>query len=330
MRRLFACVVLAALGGAAACHAPVKTSEPDRILIDHDAGAEDLIAMTMLVRSAPEDVMAVTVSPADSLPESAMSATRNVLAAIGASAVPVFASALEGANHFPDDWRKDAGRVLALRSVAGVTSHATVNTEDAPHAIARMLATGGPVTIVETGPLSNIAAALALDPSIVKRITRIVVMGGALRTAGNVDQPGHDGTAEWNIYNDPAAAAAVLSAGVPMTLIPLDATNKMPVTSAFIEQVIAQRSVASRFAADAWSLGSEQIKAGQYYFWDTLTAAAAIDPWTVTTEAVHVRVITSGTSQGRIVEDPNGKAIQVALSVDRAKAEQVILSMLAR
>lgn len=313
-----------------ACNTPATTSAPDRILIDHDAGAEDLIAMTMLVRAWPDRVMAVTVSPADSLPDSATVATRNVLAAIGAGAVPVFASTFEGTNHFPDDWRKDAGRVLALPSIANVTSHAPTSSEDAPHAIARLLSTGGPVTIVETGPLSNIAAAIALDPSIVKRITRVVIMGGALRTAGNVNRPGHDGSAEWNLYNDSAAAAAVIGAGVPVTLIPLDVTNKMPVTPAFVDQVKAQRSIASRVAAEAWSLGAEQIEAGQYYFWDTLTAAAAIDPWTVTTETIHVRVITSGPSQGRIVEDPAGRAVQIALNVDRAKAEQVIVSMLAR
>ena len=51
-------------------------------------------------------------------------------------------------------------------------------------------------------------------------------MGGAVRVKGNVEQPGHDGSAEWNLFNSLEAAAHVVKAGIPLTLVPLDATNQ--------------------------------------------------------------------------------------------------------
>lgn len=325
--------ILAGIALTAACRgAPPAT----RLLIDHDAGAEDLIAMAMVVNSAAGPAAAVTVAPADSFLEAAVPATRRVLELLGAGDVPVFAGHDEGINRFPDEWRQEAARVLALPSIRGVMPRgnpaavAPATEDDAPHAIARLLASGGAWTILETGPLSNVAEALKIDPAIAAHITRVVVMGGAVRTKGNVDQPGHDGSAEWNLYNAPGAAAAVIEAGVPITLISLDATNQMPMSMAFVDRVAAQSaaSSASRLAAEAWSLGEGQIRAGEYYFWDTLTAAALIDPSVVATTTVRVKIATSGASQGRIVEDASGMPIQVAFAVDRSRAERVVLAAL--
>lgn len=77
------------------------------------------------------------------------------------------------------------------------------------------------------GPLSNLAYALDTHPQLAARIQQVWWMGGALRVHGNVHQPGSDGSAEWNAYWDPAALASVWRSSVPLTLVPLDGTNKV-------------------------------------------------------------------------------------------------------
>ncbi|GAA1687870.1 nucleoside hydrolase [Glycomyces endophyticus] len=82
-------------------------------------------------------------------------------------------------------------------------------------------------TLVATGPLTNIALALALEPRLVERIARLVVMGGA-HGNGNVTA-----AAEFNFWADPEAAEAVLSAGLrEVVIVPLDATHSAPLTGA--------------------------------------------------------------------------------------------------
>lgn len=78
-----------------------------------------------------------------------------------------------------------------------------------------------------TGPLSNLAYALDKYPATAAKIDRVWWMGGALRVPGNVYQNNSDGSAEWNAFWDPAALGVVWNSSVPLTLVPLDATNKV-------------------------------------------------------------------------------------------------------
>jgi hypothetical protein len=79
-----------------------------------------------------------------------------------------------------------------------------------------------------SGPLSNLAYALEKYPTqIADKIEQVWWMGGALRVKGNVYEPHTDGSAEWNSYWDPAAAGVVWRSNVPLTLVPLDGTNKV-------------------------------------------------------------------------------------------------------
>jgi len=81
------------------------------------------------------------------------------------------------------------------------------------------------VTLCPIGPLTNIATAFQKAPDIVGRVREIVMMGGAYFAVGNITP-----AAEFNIYVDPHAAAAVFRAGVPLTVMPLDVTHKALVT----------------------------------------------------------------------------------------------------
>jgi purine nucleosidase len=72
------------------------------------------------------------------------------------------------------------------------------------------------------------------------------------------------------------------------------------------------------------------VGSDQYYFWDTLTAAAMLDHSVVTTETLKIKVITDGPSQGRTIEDPNGSPVEVALDADRDKVEKMFFDVLGK
>lgn len=81
------------------------------------------------------------------------------------------------------------------------------------------------VTIATLGPLTNVALALAADPACAGGVREIVIMGGARREGGNITA-----SAEFNIYADPHAAAAVFASGLPIVAIGLDATHQIRTT----------------------------------------------------------------------------------------------------
>jgi inosine-uridine nucleoside N-ribohydrolase len=312
-----------------AASAPLLTAGD--VLIDHDGDVDDLIAISLLLRSPSVRVRGIAVCPADSYLESATRATQLFLERLGARDIPIAQGHSEGANPFPAQWRRDAARVLAVPQLASVSPKSNpVVSADAPHFLAKTLSAGGEYTILETGPLTNVADALRLDPSIRKHITRIFVMGGAVRVKGNVEQKGHDGSAEWNFFNQPQAAADVIRSGIPITLVSLDATNRTPLTRAFLDRLAKQPSAASQLAAQSWRLVVELMGNEQYYFWDTLTAATLLDPSVVKTERLKIRVITTGASQGRTVEDPDGTPVDVALDTNRERVEQMFLTLLGK
>jgi len=78
------------------------------------------------------------------------------------------------------------------------------------------------ITLVPTGPLTNIALAIIKDPSILDSIKQIVLMGGAMREAGNLSA-----SAEFNMRVDPHAAKVVFECGLPIIVMSLDVTHKV-------------------------------------------------------------------------------------------------------
>jgi len=94
------------------------------------------------------------------------------------------------------------------------------------------------ITLVPTGPMTNIGAAIERDPAILPKIREIVLMGGALREGGNTTT-----SAEFNIYVDPHAAGIVVHCGRPVTIAPLDVSHQVLVTPPWLERL---RSLDSR------------------------------------------------------------------------------------
>ena len=97
---------------------------------------------------------------------------------------------------------------------------------------------GASLRILALGPLTNIAKALEANRGRLRGIRSVVVMGGAISAAGNLGDGGvfktDNKVAEWNIYIDPLAASKVFTSDVPIEMVPLDATNRVPIDANFV------------------------------------------------------------------------------------------------
>ena len=336
IRQVASVVILLGLTACQSAPAPAAAPAPVAldVIVDQDGGVDDLIAIALLMKSPAVHVRAITICPADSYLEPATKATQLFVDRLGGTNITIAQGHAEGTNPFPAQWRGDAGHVLDIAALKGVQplSVNPIVAEDAAHHLVRLLSGTQAFSILETGPFTDIADALTLDPSIRKNITRIYAMGGAIRVKGNAEQAGHDGSAEWNIFNQPQAAADVVRSGVPITLIPLDATNHVPLRKEFLDRLSAQTSTASQLASQAWgtTYNFQQQGVTPYYFWDTLTAAVMLDRSLATITNLKIQVVTAGASQGRTMEDPAGNVVEVALDAKRESVEKIFLDMLSR
>jgi pyrimidine-specific ribonucleoside hydrolase len=185
------------------------------------------------------------------------------------------------------------------------------------------------VTELALGPLTNLAAAFDAKPDLAQKIEMIYVMGGAVDVAGSGVSDANT-TAEWNIYCDPHAARLVFESGAPITLVPLDATNDVPVTPDFMKKFEADQTTAeAKFIYTALSRNQGSIEAGSYYFWDPLAAAVMADQNLVTLTERDVTVVdTPGADNGRTKPVGNGPRIQVATKPNGTAFEQWFLDTL--
>lgn len=180
------------------------------------------------------------------------------------------------------------------------------------------------VTILATGPLTNVAEFLKQYPQSKNKIDKIVIMGGAIAVRGNikdVEPKSNNQVAEWNIYADPKAAQFVFSSGVKVILVPLDATNQALVTKEFYETLAEQSSLALnlvyRFLKDVVDnprCGMEFLVT-KYYLWDPLAAMICVDPKIASLKSLPIS-IDLDTAQTKLETDSkNGTMIDVAVRV---------------
>jgi pyrimidine-specific ribonucleoside hydrolase len=316
-----------------------ETTSPTRtaIVVDTDAGLDDAIAILYLATSPDVDLRAVTVSGtglAHCFP-----GANNVVGLLelaGRPEVPVSCGPEEplGAGDpfhpFPYEWRRVAdGRY----GDAWRIGRGGVDDRSAPQLLTEAVRSSeAPVTLVTLGPLTNVAAALALDDRFATGLQRVVTMGGAFDVPGNTanaDPPPARDVAEWNIYADPQSSREVVDAELPLRFVPLDATNDVPLDAYVLRA--AARSPATEAMAVVTTLLSGvhgMVSAGAYYLWDPLAAVLAVRPELGTLETRGVDVVTSGAEAGRTVtQDGGGGApAEIFTGANGRAAEAALLS----
>jgi pyrimidine-specific ribonucleoside hydrolase len=292
------------------------------ILIDTDAGSDDVMAVALLLSHPSVTIEAITVVNGLAHVDAGARNMGRLLDLAGRKRVPVFAgrnNPLRGSAEFPAEWRKISD------DLPGVTLPPASRTPEskpaADYLVERLRNAPTPVQILALGPLTNIAEALQRDRSIAAHIQEIVIMGGAVRVPGNLQDGGvfhtTNGTAEWNIFIDPLAARIVFRSGVPIRLIALDATNKVHIGPEFLREFEAKKlTPLGRVVADVLKADRETIDAGIFYAWDPLAAAALLRPSLLKTAAMHIEIKEDAPQEGRTAASPGAPDAKVAVDAD--------------
>lgn len=274
------------------------------VIIDTDFGSDidDAFALALALASPELDVRAITTVGKQAADRAAM--VCRFLTQCGRGDIPVAAGA-EPAKSSGIDWQ------IQYRRHPAVVFHRAGRPEKrtAAELMQAVLMDGrGEVTVIALGPLTNVAELLDRSTHSVRWFKQLVVMGGAIRVGYNGKPPAEP---EWNIDTDVKAARRVLASGVPITLIPLDATAAVRLEQAERERIF-----------DAGTPLTYQVQ-GLYELWgketpvlfDPVAVAAAFQRGFWQFANMEVKIDAFGIT--RAVESKRDEAIRVATSISR-------------
>lgn len=301
---------------------------PKPIIIDCDPGHDDAIAL-LLAFAHPElvNVLAVTIVAGNQTLEKTVNNALKVLSFAGVQCEVAggydrpLMRPLEIADAVHGESGLD-GPDLPAPTFAASEKHGVQVIIDA------IRGSREKVTIVPTGPLTNVAAALIGAPDIKKNIERIVLMGGAARE-GNWTP-----AAEFNILVDPEAASIVFQSGVPITMIGLDVTHEAQVMAAEVDYLLNSGHRVGIMVGELLEFFGEFHEAMGFAgmpLHDPLAMATVLDPTIVETRHLPVTIETQGQyTTGRTVVDFYGVTgkepnVDVALKVDRDRFVQMVI-----
>ncbi len=296
------------------------------VVVDTDLAVDSVMALLYLLGRPEVDIAAIMVSGTGEVrcgPGAEIAA--GLVALAGKDGIPVACGPgepLAGSNAFPADWRSAADEAWGLDLPTGEA----LSQLPAPDLLVSVVSSSEePVVVFTDGPLTNLAAALRLDPRIAERIAMVYVMGGAIDVSGNTPV---NPDAEYNIWVDPTAAAEVFASGIPVTLVPLDATNQVPLETRHL-RALHDHAVAPAAAAVLTMLQPDED--WDLYFWDQLAAAIVVDESLAGFETMTLAVTTDGDPSvvGVTRRAVQGSEVRVAVTVDAARFEREFLSSVA-
>jgi purine nucleosidase len=298
------------------------TADKRKIILDCDPGHDDAIAILLALGNPGIELVGITTVAGNAEVEKTTVNALKVCEMAGLRHVPVargsgqpLVRARETASDIHGDTGMD-GPSLPAPAMTVVGEHAV------DFMIRALLESGGDITLVPVGPLTNIALAMRKEPLILPKIREIVIMGGG--TFGNKTP-----AAEFNIYVDAEAAKVVFESGVPITMFGLDLTHQAMATAAIQERISAIGNPVSDFIVELLAFFSHTYQ--QVFGFegapihDACCVAYCIDPSVVTSRKLHVDIETKGEfAYGMTVIDRHGVTgkepnVNVALELDQEK-----------
>ena len=184
-----------------------------KAIIDTDPGTDDAIALLMAMESM--DVLGITTVGGNASLEHTTRNTLAILEYAGREDIPVAKGSfrpLQGSYPYAYSFHGPGG--ISVRLPSPRTTPYPVNAVEFIRDL--LMANQELISLIALGPLTNVAKLLKTYPDVSDRLSKIIVMGGAVGVPGNITPH-----AEFNFYSDPVAASFVLSSGVPVTLVDL-------------------------------------------------------------------------------------------------------------
>jgi purine nucleosidase len=299
-----------------------------KVILDVDPGIDDAVALCLALGDASLEVLAITATGGIISPEQSTTNVHAIVEQLDPSRWPRL-----GTASTDQVLRYDGPHLFGSDGLCG--AHFAVAQRHHRHSSVKVICdevrtAPGEVTIVATGPLTNIAAALQQQPDLASVIGHLIIFGGTLAGPGNVTA-----AAEFNIYCNADAAQAVFRSPVTKTLIPLDLTSRITLNLDLLERLPSADSAPGRllrkllpgaFRAYRQQLGMEGI-----HLHDAVAVVAAQRPELFTTERMYGEVETDGTlTYGATVFDRRRRPdhqpnMDVAVDMDTAAVTDCIL-----
>lgn len=280
------------------------------IILDCDPGHDDAVAIMLALGNPAIDVRAITTVGGNHVVDKITANALGVLAACHDSSTPVYKGAAKPLMR-PVEVAETIHGETGLGGVDLPSPLREIETDNAVSAIIRLVMESDPgeLTLVATGPLTNIALAARVEPRIVERVREVVVMGGAI-SGGN-----WSACAEFNIHVDPEAAAIVFDEPWPVTMVGLDLTHQALATAQVEEKIRALDTPLGSFTLDLLAFFRETYRDVEGFddppVHDPCTIAYLIDPTIVETIPAPVSVEWRGElTRGMTVVDRRAQAAQ--------------------
>jgi inosine-uridine nucleoside N-ribohydrolase len=277
-----------------------------KIILDCDPGHDDAIAILLAAHHPDIDLLAITTVAGNQSVEKTTHNALKVCSLANIRNVPIARGMdrplVRPARHAPDIHGESGldGPNIPEPDIEPAPQHGV------DLLIELLMKSDGDITLVPTGPLTNIATAIRSEPAILPKISAISLMGGAIGL-GNVTP-----AAEFNIWADPEAAAVVFGCGRPITMCPLEVTHQALATDEVLGCLRAANRPVATFAADLLSFFGDTYR-NVFGFpappvHDPCAVAAVVDAEMVRTHLMRVEIETMGEwSAGRTVCDMYGK-----------------------
>jgi inosine-uridine nucleoside N-ribohydrolase len=313
-----------------------------RLLLDVDTGTDDAVAIMLAALHPDLELAAITTVNGNVPVKNCTDNTLRTLDYIGKQSIPVYEGAPEPIS------RRDFPIPRSQRGISEIHGEhldipeAVTAKADGIGALAildeyREGGAGRDTVLVATGPLTNVALALKLDPSLAARIPKLVIMGGGHEV------PNVTPSAEFNIWADPEGAAVVLGSGIAeIILVPLDSTHRALIS---LEDCAAFRALGTpageataRFVQrriEGYDATQPMARLGAAPVHDALCVAYLIDPAVIPLEKYYVDVETDGPlTVGRTVVDTHRRSGQepnvwVSLDADEKMFRDIMLAAFA-
>ena len=277
-----------------------------KIILDCDPGHDDAIALLLAAHHPELELLAITTvagnqtvekTTQNALKVCSLADIRNVPIAKGMGRPLVrparYASDIHGVSGMDGPNVPEPDIELAPQHAVDLLIELLLNSE-------------GDITLIPTGPLTNIATAIRREPAIVPKIQAISLMGGAIGI-GNATP-----SAEFNLWFDPEAASIVFQCGRPITMVPLEVTHQALATEEIVSRLRAANRPVASFAADLLVFFAESYK-NVFGFsappvHDPCAVAAVVEPGIIQAAEMYVEIETiSELNAGRTVCDVYGK-----------------------
>lgn len=302
------------------------------VIFDNDAATDDALALILIGNDPGVNLQAITVAGTGEAHGRQgaynMAAIANLL---GKPDVPVaygHARPLSSAGKpFPPFLRDAMDKMLVGKNVKPHPNPRI--TDNAVNLIRQVVANSkDKVTILATGPLTNIAEFLMQYPQLKNKIDRIIVMGGAMHVPGNIEEltpEANNKVSEWNFYADPLAAKKVFASHIPITLVSLDACNQVPMTRKFYKALAAEEQPELKLTHGLMKMMVDKFGIEKFtnivYFWDGLAAMVMLDPSMA--ESVKLPLVVDATN-GQVRMARNGDRhisdIDLVTKIDKPEA----------